>query len=331
MSEPGKVVITDFVSDDLEPERSGLGGLAEVVALNAHHEDQLLDHIGDADALMVYHNVSLTDRSIARLSGCKVIVRCGVGVDNVDVRAARRLGIPVANVPDYGTEEVADSAMAMVLSLARGVHPLNSRLQRNEGEWRYSQAAPLQRLRGEVFGIIGLGRIGTAVAQRAKAHGMDVVFYDPYKPAGHDKALGIRQSVSLEDLLRQSYVVSLHCPLTDETHRLINAETLNMMRRRSFLINNARGSVVDTAAVVDAIASGQLAGAGLDVLVSEPPEDDDPVIVAWRDPTHPAHDRLLINPHAAFYCEQGLTDMRVKATQECRRALLGEPLLNVVN
>ena len=331
MSERGKVVITDFLSDGLAPERDGLGDLAEVVALNAHREEELVDQIDNADALMVYHNIAITDRSIARLDGCKLIVRCGVGVDNIDVQAARRLGIPVANVPDYGTEEVADSALAMALSLARGVHQLNSRLRRNEGAWRYTQAAPLQRLRGSVFGIVGLGRIGTAVARRAKAIGMDVVFHDPYKPVGYDKALGIRQAASLQELLRQSTIVTLHCPLTDETQHLINAETLSMMQPRSFLINTARGCVADTTAVVEAIASGQLAGAGLDVLPQEPPADEDPLIVAWRDPTHPAHDRLLINPHAAFYCEQGLADIRVKATQECRRALLREPLRNVVN
>jgi len=331
MSERGKVVITDFLSDGLEPERDGLGDLAEVVALDAHREEELVDQIDNADALMVYHNIAITDRSIARLEGCKLIVRCGVGVDNIDVQAARRLGIPVANVPDYGTEEVADSALAMALSLARGVHQLNSRLRRNEGPWQYTQAAPLQRLRGSIFGIVGLGRIGTAVARRAKAVGMDVVFHDPYKPVGYDKALGIRQAASLQELLRQSYIVSLHCPLTDETQHLIDAETLSMMQPRSFLINTARGRVADTTAVMEAIASGQLAGAGLDVLPQEPPADEDPLIVAWRDPTHPAHDRLLINPHAAFYCEQGLADIRVKATQECRRALLREPLRNVVN
>src|SRR5439155_12624045 len=134
---------------------------------------------------------------------------------------ARERGIPVANVPDYGTEEVADSAIGMALSLARGIHLYNSRLQHAVGPWSYTQAAPIRRLRGRVFGIIGLGRIGTATAVRAKALGMDVAFYDPHKPDGYDKALGLRRVEKLDELLRQSFVLSLHCPLTAETRHIV--------------------------------------------------------------------------------------------------------------
>jgi D-3-phosphoglycerate dehydrogenase/C-terminal binding protein len=260
-----------------------------------------------------------------------VIARCGVGVDNVDYAYARQCGIPVANVPDYGTEEVADSALGMTLALARGITRANSQLRDAAGPWSHSQVVPLRRLRGEVFGIVGLGRIGSATALRAKSLGMDVVFYDPYKPDGHDKALGVRRAQSLDELCAQSYVLSLHCPLTGETRRLIDGEKLAAMRAGSFLVNTARGGVVDTAAIPLAIASGRLAGVALDVLPCEPPAGDDPLIRAWRDPEHPAYHRVLINPHAAFYCEEGLIDMRVKAAQACRHALLGLPIRNIVN
>ena len=165
-----KVYITDFIGEPLEPERGVLDGVAEVVALEAGSEEELQGQIEDADALMIYHFLTLGRETIEKLSRCKVIVRPGVGFDMVDVEAAREKGIPVCNVPDYGTEEVADSAMAMALSLMRGVHFLNSRLRRNEGAWTVEQVAPLQRLRGRVFGVVGLGRIGTAAALRAKAH-----------------------------------------------------------------------------------------------------------------------------------------------------------------
>ena len=213
----------------------------------------------------------------------------------------------------------------------RGITQQNSQLRASIGEWLYTQVAPLQRLRGRVFAIVGLGRIGTATALRAKALGMDVVFYDPHLPDGRDKAIGVRRAESLEELLKQSHIVSLHCPLTSETRHLINASTLKLMPRGTYLVNTSRGDVVDTAAVPAAIASGHLAGAALDVLPHEPPSADDPVIRAWRDPNHPAHHRLIINPHSAFYTEQGFLDMRIKGAAAVRRAFTGQPLRNVVN
>ena len=151
-----RVVITDFIADDLAPERDRLGDIADVAALDAHSERDLAGQVDDADALMLYHNVSISRDTIARLHRCKLIVRCGVGFDNVDRTFARERGIPVANVPDYGTEEVADSAIGLMLSLTRGINFLNNRLQRKAGPWTYTPAAPLQRLRGRVFGVVGL-------------------------------------------------------------------------------------------------------------------------------------------------------------------------------
>ncbi|MBL7133792.1 MAG: hypothetical protein ISS78_06820 [Phycisphaerae bacterium] len=326
-----QVAVTDFLADDLQPERSVLGDVADVIALGAAIEDDLVGRIEQADAIILYHQVTLSRETLQRLERCKLIVRGGVGIDNIDCQFARQCGIPVANVPDYGSEEVADSAIAMALSLSRGTHLMNSRLRAGLGAWSHEQAAPLARLRGRAFGVVGLGRIGTAAALRAKALGMDVVFYDPYKEDGYDKALGIRRAETLEELLSESLVVSVHCPLTDETREMIDAAAIAQMPRGSYLVNTARGGVVDTRAVPDAIASGQLAGAGLDVVETEPPPDDHPLMVAWRDPNHPAHHRLIVNPHAAFYCEEGILDIRRKTAEACRRAVLGERLRNVVN
>ncbi|MBN1908096.1 MAG: C-terminal binding protein [Pirellulales bacterium] len=326
-----RVIITDFVADNLEPERRVLDGLASVEALNAASEDELLGRVEQADALMVYHNLSLTAKTIERLERCKLIIRCGVGYDNVDRELAKRRGIPVANVPDYGSEEVADTAIGMMLALTRGITLLNSRLRRGQGPWHYNQAAPAWRLRSRVLGIVGLGRIGTAVALRGTALGMDVAFYDPYKPDGYDKALGIRRVECLDELLAQSFVLSLHCPLTDETRHLIDGLALGRMPKGAYLINTARGGIVETAVLPKAIASGRLAGAGIDVLEREPPGESDPLIAAWRDPDHPAHDRVLLNPHSAFYSEEGLMEMRTKGAQACRRAILGEPVATIVN
>jgi D-3-phosphoglycerate dehydrogenase/C-terminal binding protein len=326
-----RVVITDFIDDDLAPERAGLDGLATVEALDGYCEDDLAGRIETADAIMMYHNLSLTRRTIERLDHCRLIVRCGAGIDNVDHAFARTRGITVANVPDYGTEEVADSAIAMMLALVRGVNLYNVRLRDRPDPWMYTVAGPIHRLRGRTFGVVGLGRIGTAAALRAKALGMEVAFYDPYKPDGYDKALGVRRCESARDLFAASHVLSLHSPLTEETRHLVNAESLAWLPRGAYLVNTARGGIVDTTALPDALASGQLAGAGIDVLVGGPPAADHPLLVAWRDPTHPAYERLIVNPHAAFYSVEGLLDMRTKGTDACRRAILGMPLRNVVN
>jgi C-terminal binding protein len=331
MDRPFRVVITDLIVEPLNVERAILGDIAEVIALDAMSETDLIGRIEDADAVMVYHYFRFTKDSIDRLRRCRVIVRPGVGYDGIDIASARARGIPVCNVPDYGTEEVADSAIGMALSLARGTHFLNSRLKRGIGAWNVDQALPIPRLRGRRFGIVGCGRIGSAVALRAKSFGFDVAFYDPYLKDGVDKALGITRITNLEQLLSHSHIVSLHCPLTQETRNLIAEREIASMPRSSFLINTSRGGVLDTTAVIDALGRGHLAGAAIDVLEKEPPIPGNPVLEAWRDPEHPAHDRLLLNPHTAFYCDEGCEEFRTKGALEARRALLGEPLRNVVN
>lgn len=326
-----QVVITDFISGAPETEQGIVGDIADVVALDSNHENELHGRIEQSDAIMLYHNLTISRSTIDRLERCKLIVRCGVGYDNVDHAYARTRGIDVANVPDYGTEEVADSAIGMALSMTRGINFYNVRMRETPKPWMYSTAGSLLRLRGRVFGILGLGRIGTATALRAKALGMQVIFYDPYKQDGYDKALGVRRVESLDELLAESFVLSLHCPNTPETKNIINAEAIAKMPRGSYLVNTARGAIVDVSAIPDALASGQLAGASIDVLVDEPPAADNPLLAAWRDPNHAAYTRLIINPHAAFYSEEGLMDMRVKGSQACRNALLGIPLRNVIN
>ena len=331
MSQLPLVLITDLIVEPLDCERAVLDGHAEVRALNARSQADLDGHLEQADAVMIYHYLRMNRELIGRLKRCRLIARPGVGYDNVDIQAARERGIPVVNVPDYGTEEVADSALGMAVSLARGTHFLNSRLRRGLGPWNVEPAAPVHRLRGRVFGIVGCGRIGSAAALRAKAFGFEVLIHDPFIPDGVEKALGVRRVDTLDELLAQSHIVSAHCPLTPQTRGLLGAREIARMPRGSFLVNTARGGVVDTVAVVEALAGGHLAGAGIDVLEQEPPPADSPVLRAWRDPDHPAHDRLLLNPHTAFYCEEGCVEFRTKAAREVLRALKGEPLRNVVN
>jgi D-3-phosphoglycerate dehydrogenase/C-terminal binding protein len=326
-----RAVIADFQHGSLEVEEQILNDVATVESLDVHHESEMWGRIENADCIMVYHTLKVTKATIERLTNCKLIVRCGVGYDNVDFAFARSRGIPVANVPDYGTEEVADSAIGLMLALTRGIVFHNMFLRPADADWRFHHVAPLYRLRGRTFAIIGLGRIGTAAALRAKALGMDVAFFDPYKPDGYDKAVGARRVETFDELLAQADVLSCHCPLTPETHHIVNAAAIEKMPRGSYLINTSRGNVVDVTAIAPAIASGRLAGAGIDVLPIEPPPADHPLVAAWRDPKHPAYHRVILNAHNAFYSVEGLRDMRVKGAEACRRALLGQPLRNVVN
>ncbi len=324
------VCITDYIHEPLDIEREVLGDIAEVEAIGATSNADLVGRIEQADALMVYHFVSIDREVMQRMPRLKVVARCGAGYDNIDIEYARQRGIVVTNVPDYGTEDVADAALAMALSLARGTHRMAHICQRGTDNWSYELAVPLHRIRGQVLGIIGLGRIGTAAALRAKAFGYDVAFFDPYVGDGMDKALGIRRAADLEELLRQSRVVSCHCLLSDQTRHIINPRTIEWMPEGSILINTARGAVVDPMAVLRGLESGRLAGAGIDVLEREPPDPQHPLIRAWRDPTHPAYERLILTPHAAFYTQEGLADMRRKGSLNVRQILLGEPCRNIV-
>jgi D-3-phosphoglycerate dehydrogenase len=313
------VLIADFL-DETSIESAVLGDIAQLTMGRATEESELFDYLPRADAIVIYHAISnVGAASFARAPRCRCVVRAGVGYDNVDVEAATRHGVIVCNVPDYGTEEVADHAIMFLLALARRL--VTSHQAIRGGSWDYQSALGTPRLRGKIFGVVGCGRIGTAAALRAKALGLDVVFYDPYLRQGMDKALGIRRVYRLEELLEQSHFVSLHCYLDQSTFHLMNSQTIARMRPGSFLINTARGPVLDESALLAALDSGHLAGAGLDVVEREPLENE-------RLRQHPS---VLLTPHTAFYSVEGYTELRTKTAEEIRRILLGEPPRNQVN
>jgi phosphoglycerate dehydrogenase-like enzyme len=248
-----------------------------------------------------------------------VIIRNGVGFDSVDVAAARERGIAVCNVPDYGTEEVADHAIALAMALCRQLFPLDAEAKRLG--WTIKVGAKLRRFRELTFGIVGLGRIGTATALRAKALGFKVVFFDPYLGNGADKALGIRRVKTLDELLVQSDVLSLHCPLSDETHHLITERELALLRPGAFVVNTARGAIIQKTAVLAALREGRLAGAGLDVIEDEPLRTDDEA----------ATPNLIATCHSAFCSVESKLEMRRTSARIALLAVTGKPLENVVN
>jgi C-terminal binding protein len=313
-----QVVVTDSLAE-IGPERKILDDIADITLLQTNDEAEVARHGSDADVLLVYHTIRLTERSMSALTKCRGIIRCGVGYDNVDLQAAGSRGIVVCNVPDYGTEEVADHALLMLLALARRF--LAAEKVVRAGRWEPQVVFGTPRLRGRTLGIVGCGRIGTAMVLRAKAIGMRVVICDPYKPDGIEKALGVERCHRLDELLPQAEFISLHCPLTDETRHLLNARTLALLPRGAYVINTARGPCVDATALIAAVDAGQVAYAALDVVEEEP----------LRDERLRRHERIVLTPHTAFYSVEGFQEMRSKGAIEARRILTGEAVRNAVN
>ncbi len=247
---------------------------------------------------------------IEKLVKCRAIQQGGVGYGHVDLVAAAKRGIPVMNTPNYGTTEVADHAVALALNLLRGIQAYDRRLRRSNASWDARSLKTVRRLPELRVGIVGLGRIGTAAALRFKAFGMRVGFYDPYLPVGHELAFGFERFDSLEELLRRSDVVSIHALLTAETRHMIDAKALACLPSGAVLINTSRGALVDFDAVRNALEAGTLGAAGLDVFETEPLDRNDPLIAAWIKGEEWLDERLILTPHAAFYSDSSLRDIR---------------------
>lgn len=310
-----------------EIERAGLGPDVELrVMSNADRGDMDGAEVREADAIITWRT-RINEAAVDQLERCRVIVRMGVGYDIVDVDAAKRRGIPVCNVPDYCTDEVADHTMALLLSLSRGLMAYREAVHSGNQGWEWSSAAPLYRLTGRTLGIVGLGRIGTAVALRAKAFGMRVVFCDPYVADG---TLGLTR-LPLDELLAASDAVTLHTPLTDATRNMASGDFFAKIKHGAFVVNTSRGGVMDMAALEAALRDGRIAAAGLDVMPTEPPDPELPLIKAWRAGEAWVRDHLVLTPHAAFYSEESEREMRVKATATARAVLDGGPPQNRVN
>jgi len=302
---------------DLEAKVLGKGVRTQYYLIDT--EADFTTEILEADALIIWQNTLITERTLDQLKRCRALIRNGVGFDSVDITAAAARGIPVCNVPDYGTEEVADHTIALTLALTRQLFPLDSEAKRPG--WKLVAKDKLRRTSTLTFGVIGLGRIGTATALRAKALGFRVVFYDPHLPNGVHKAVGIERADSLAKLLKKSDVVSIHCPLSDETHYLIAEEELAQMKPTAYLVNTARGGIVKKKAVLAALKKGVIAGAGLDVIEHEPLKTK----AEARTPN------LIATCHAAFCSREGMVEMRTTSARIAKQAIQGKPLDNVVN
>ena len=289
------------------------------------------DDCAATDGLMIFRQF-VRAQDMARFPKLRAIVRMGVGYDRIDRAAAAARNIIVCNVPDYGTTEVADHAIALALALRRGLL-LHHEAQRRDppAPWLPIEDALLRRFSVQRFGVLGLGRIGTATALRAKALGFRVVFFDPYRPNGTELAIGVERAATLDELLKQSDVLSLHTPLTRETRGMIGERELGLLPKSAVVVNTARGPILELDALAALIRSGHIAGAGLDVVPVEPPAEPVPEIMrAYRAREPWLEGRVIITPHSAYYSQEADMDIRVKSAETMRAALLTNRPQNVI-
>jgi D-3-phosphoglycerate dehydrogenase len=301
------VVVTDQVFPDVEVERGLLAEIDAELSIACGDRAAVLEVAADADALLNTY-LPLDAEFLARLSRCRIVARYGIGVDNVDLDAARSAGVVVTNVPDYSVEEVAAHTLAMLLSLLRRLPDGDAAVRR--GEWGVDVVRPLARLSELTVGLVGYGRIARRLATSLRALGMSLLVHDPYATVSGD---GVR-AVDLDELLAASDAVTLHAPLTPETRGLIGSAELERMRPHAVLVNTSRGPLVRLADLLDALRAGTIRGAGLDVFETEPPD-----AAAFSDVPG-----LLLTPHTAFYSESSIRESQRKAATQVRKVLTGE-------
>lgn len=318
---------------DCSVEMPILKDVATVAFCDAQSTSEIHEKVlNEAVGALMWHTISLTKEDLDKFKNLRIVVRIGSGVDNIDVKAAGELGIAVCNVPGYAVEEVADSTLCLILNLYRRTFWLANMVKEGKkitGPEQLKEAAyGCARIRGDTLGIVGLGRIGCAVALRAKAFGFNVIFYDPYLPDGIEKSFGLERVYTLQDLLYKSDCVSLHCTLNEHNHHLINEYTIKQMRPGAFLVNTARGGLVDEAALANALKDNRIRCAAIDVHEHEPCN-----IMSSNTPLKDAPN-LIVTPHAAFYSEGAALELREMAASEIRRAIVGripDTLRNCVN
>ncbi len=306
-----KVAIADSPFPSLDPIEKALSPLGAELHLSKSSEvEDILEVARDADALIVCY-ARIPGDLIRALTRCKVIGRTGLGVDNIDLPAARERNITVTYVPDYCMAEVSDHAMALLLTLARKVTFANKTVQ--AGRWEMAAVVPIRRLAGQVLGLVGFGNIPRALAPKAKAFGLRVVAYDPFAAGDLFASAGV-ESVGFDELLETSDFISVHAPLTPQTRGLLNADAFAKMKPGALLINTARGPLVDHDALVEALDSGHLGGAALDVVETEPLPQDSPLL---------GRDNVVLTPHTAFYSVEALQELQTKAATDVARVLSG--------
>lgn len=312
-----KIYITDCDHDSIDIEKKVFADAGMSVTLtNAKTEDEVIDQCGDGDIFIVQY-AHITRKVMDAIPTMKYIVRYGVGVDTIDLEAATEKGIQVGNVPDYGMNEVADHALALLLDLVRKVGKMNHYTKSEK--WDYQPSIPIHRLSEQTVGVVGLGRIGRNFATKAHALGFKILGYDPYFKATSET--DFIKSVSLETLVKESDAISLHIP-ADNNLNLFNADTFKAMKDSAVIINVARGGIINEDDLDQALTNGDIAGAALDCMATEPMPADAPLF---------KHDNLIVTPHMAWYSEEVASELKRKVAEESVRFAHGEKIHYPVN
>lgn len=312
------VAVADSVFPNLDPAREVLSKIDAELRLSEAATPEAIVAVGkQADGLLVTY-AKITAEMIRQMTRCRIISRFGIGVDNVDIAAATEKGIVVTKVPDYCIDEVSDHAMALLLAVVRKIPFANARA--HAGRWEMPAVVPIHRLRGSTLGLVGFGRIPQLVAPKAKSFGLHVLTFDPYIPQEVTDRAGV-EKVGFAELVKRSDYISIHSPLMAETHHLFNAAVFAQMKPTAYLVNTARGPIIDEEALAHALDAGQLAGAALDVLSQEP---------ATSSPLF-GRDNVILTPHTSFYSVESLVELQTKAADEVVRVLTGQPPRNPVN
>lgn len=328
-----RILIPDApFTDDAAIERAAAGPDAAFDLFSGCRAEEIPDPFWQGCDGMICYNLRVGARILAKLSRCRVIVRAGINAETVDIETAGRHGIAVCTVPDFGCVDVADHAMASLLSLTRGISAHQERLRRHGAAlWRCDGLNSVRRLTGAVFGVVGLGRIGLAVARRARAFDMPVLFYDPHLPSGIERSLGFGRMPSLPDLVHRADVMSLHAPLNARTRGMIGSDLLALAKTDQILINTAEGGLVDLDALFQAMKEDRIAAAALDVLPVEPPDFSHPLLAAWRAGEPWIADRLILTPHAGCYSAASLKELRRRSVDIAVDLLRSGMAANCVN
>ena len=306
------IAVTDSVFPSLDPAKAALSRLNPTYLMSKSvNADDILAVAKDADAILVTY-AKLTRDILTQLTRCKAIGRFGLGVDNIDLVAAKEKGIAVNYVPDYCIREVSDHAMALLLALIRKI-PLSNKLVQG-GRWEMPAVVPIRRIERTVLGLVGFGHIPRLVAPKAQAFGIKVIAFDPFAKSEVFKAAGV-ESVDFDTLLNKSDYVSVHAPLMPATRGMMNAAAFAKMKKGAYVVNTARGPLIDEPALVAALDSGQVGGAGLDVVAVEPLAKDSPLL---------GHDNVIISPHTAFYSIEALEELQTTCASDVARVLSGE-------
>jgi D-3-phosphoglycerate dehydrogenase len=306
------IAVTDSVFPSLDPAKAALAKLDPTFRMSkSANADDILAVAKDADAILVTY-AKLTRELLMQLTHCKAIGRFGLGVDNIDLPAAKEKGIQVNYVPDYCIREVSDHAMALLLALIRKI-PLSNKLVQS-GRWEMPAVVPIRRIEGTVLGLVGFGHIPRLVAPKAQAFGIKVIAYDPFAKPEVFKAAKV-ESVDFDTLLKTSDYVSVHAPLLPATRGMMNADAFAKMKKGAYLVNTARGPLIDEPALIAALDAGQLGGAGLDVVTAEPLAKDSKLL---------GRDNVIISPHTGFYSIEALNELQTKCAADVARVLSGE-------